>query len=37
MVDVLAEQKYIDLAIVVELAAQSQDALGKALHQPLFI
>ena len=32
MVNVLAEQENVDLAIVVELAAQRQDALGKPLH-----
>lgn len=37
MMDVLAEQENIDLAIVVELAAQGQDAFGKALHQPFYI
>jgi len=37
MVDIFAKKKNVDLAIVVELAAQGQNALGKALHQPLFI
>lgn len=37
LVDVAAEQEHVDVAIVVEAAAQRQDAFGETLHQALTV